>query len=72
MTITDLKNNREEIIRFLKAMGQDLKSAMELAVDLASGCEDVEELKMEMSHYLRPVKETKNARILASLNEMEN
>lgn len=72
MTLNDLKNNREEIIRFINAMGQDLKFAMNLAVELASNCDSIEELKMEMMHYLRPVKETKNARIIGSLTEMEN
>lgn len=72
MTIQDLKNNRNDIITFISTMEYDLKFAMEMAVEICGNCDNVDELKVELRNYCRPVKTTKNAEILASLSEVEN
>ena len=71
MTTQDLKNNRNEIINFINNRGYDLKFAMELAMELAANCDSVDELTAELQQHCRPVKETKNARILARLEQIE-
>lgn len=72
MTVKDLKNNRDEIIKFITVMEYDLKFAMQMAVEICGTCDSIDELKGELRNYCRPVKTTKNAEILAALSEMEN
>lgn len=71
MTLQDLKANREEIISFINIMEYDIKFAMQIAVEISGRCDDIDELKSEIRNYCRPVKETKNARILSRLAEIE-
>lgn len=71
MTLQDLKNNREEIVSFINGMGYDLKFAMEMAVELASNCDSIEELKSELQHYCKPVKSSKLAEMVNKAHEGE-
>ncbi len=72
MTLQDLKNNREEIINFIKNRGYDLKFAMEVAVEFAPNCDNIDDLFNELENYCRPVKiKSKNAEILGRLAEIE-
>lgn len=72
MTLQDLKDNRNEIINFINERGYDLKFAMELAVEFAPNCEDVEELKIELEQYCKPVKGgSKLAEMMANAHEGE-
>jgi hypothetical protein len=71
MTLQELKDNREQIINFINERGYNLKFAMQMAVELSGNCDSIEELENELIQYLRPVKETKTARILGRLAEIE-
>ena len=72
MTLQDLKNNRQEIITFIESRNYDLKFAMQMAVELASNCDSVEELTYELINYCQPVKiKSKNAEILGRLEQIE-
>ena len=71
MTVQDLKNNRDEIIRFITIMGYDMKFAMEMAVEICASCDSIDELTEELRNYCRPVKSTKNAEILSRLAEID-
>jgi len=72
MTTQDLKNNREEIINFINQMSYDLKFAMQMAVELASNCDDLDELKAELQQYCKPVKSSKLADMIAKEHEGES
>ncbi len=63
MTIQDLKENRNEIISFINSRSYDLKFAMEIAVEFAPNCDDIEELKNELK------KESKLAEMISNANE---
>ena len=70
MTIQDLKENRNEIISFINSRSYDLKFAMEIAVEFAPNCDDIEELKNELIQYCTPVKrESKLAEMISNANE---
>ena len=56
MTTQELKNNRNEIIAFINKMGYDLKFAMQMAVEICSNCETIDELFAELQQYCHPVK----------------
>ena len=71
LTRQDLTDNRDEIITFINSRGYDLKFAMQLCVEICGECESIDELKAELQHYCRPVAETKNARILGRLEQIE-
>lgn len=72
MTLQDLKTNREEIINFINLKEYDLKFAMEMAVELAPNCDDLEELEMELEQYCKPVKGgSKLAEMMANAHEGE-
>lgn len=72
MTIQDLKDNRNEIIEIINLKGYDLKFAMEMAVELAPNCDDVEELEIELEQYCKPVKGgSKLAGMMANAHEGE-
>lgn len=72
MTLQDLKDNRNEIISFINERGYNLKFAMELAVEFAPNCEDVEELKIELEQYCKPVKGgSKLAEMMANAHQDE-
>lgn len=67
----DLKANRTEIIAFITLMNYDLKFAMEMAVEIADGCDSLDELKEELRMYCRPVKGNKVADLMASAHDGE-
>lgn len=71
MTLQDLKDNRKEIIDFITLMEYNLQFAMEMAVEICETCDSIDELKEELRNHCRKVKDTKNARILGRLAEIE-
>ena len=71
MTTQDLKDSRDEIISRINNAGYSLKETMEYFVQIAKDYDTIDELFEELAYNFRPVKETKNARILAGLAEIE-
>jgi hypothetical protein len=71
MTTVELKENRAQIIEFIDSRGFDLKFAMEMAVELASGCDTLDELFEELAFNCKPVREGKIARLMAENCERE-
>ena len=71
MTTQDLKDNRNEIINFINDRGYDLKFAMELAVELAGNCDNVQELCDELKQYCKQVKSSKLADMMANAHQDE-
>ena len=73
MEMQDLKNNREELVKFINERNYDLKFAMNMCIELAENVNNIEDLKNELDFNLmtRSRKVSKNAILLGKLEEIE-